>query len=258
LSLLNNLMNETSLAAMAIERGARVLDVGSGLGQLTCAAARIVGRNGVVIGIERDDRQLEVARQKACDAKLEANVKFRHGDAMDLPLADNEWGSFDIVHARFLLEHVPDPRAVLSAMVRAARPGGRIILEDDDHDVLRLWPEPPGVYALWRAYIDSFVTLGNDPYVGRRLVSLLHEAGAEPLGNTWNFFGSCAGEETFPSFVENFIGVVAGARETVLDSTSLTPEAFDAAITAMRRWGERPDAAFWYCTFWAQGRRRET
>ena len=58
--------------------------------------------------------------------------------------ADDEWGTFDVAHTRFVLEHVPDPLRVVKTMVRAVQPGGRIVLADDDHDVLRLWPEPPG------------------------------------------------------------------------------------------------------------------
>ena len=56
----------------------------------------------------------------------------------------------------------------------------RIILADDDHDVLRLWPEPPGLTDVWRAYQRSYDRHGNDPIVGRRLVQLLHQAGAQP------------------------------------------------------------------------------
>ena len=37
-----------------------------------------------------------------------------------------------------------DPLAVVRQMVRAVKPGGRVVLADDDHDLLRLWPEPPG------------------------------------------------------------------------------------------------------------------
>ena len=174
---------------------------------------------------------------------------------MDFPLKDDEWGTFDVVHARFLLEHVPDPQAVVNSMVRAARPGGKIVLEDDDHELLRLWPEPDGVYDVWRAYIESYKKLGNDPYIGRRLVSLLHDAGAESIRNDWIFFGSCSGQESFQGFVENFAGVIGGARQRVIDLTDLTGEMYDSAIAAFETWGERPDAALWYCTFWAQGQR---
>jgi ubiquinone/menaquinone biosynthesis C-methylase UbiE len=253
LSRLNDLMNHSSLAAMKLAGGEKILDVGSGLAQLSLAMARAAGARGSVVGVERDLTQLAEAKANIARARFTRRVELRHGDAFDLPLRDDEWGTFDVVHTRFLLEHVPDPQAVVNGMVRAARVGGRIILEDDDHDVLRLYPEPRGAYAVWNAYIETYHQLKNDPYVGRRLVTLLHAAGARPVANRWNFFGSCAGEATFDTFVENFLGVLAGARETMLELTPLRPAAFDDAVAAIEAWGRLPDAALWYCTFWAEG-----
>lgn len=255
LSVLNRLLNEASLRQMRVRSGERILDVGSGLGQLTRALARAAGPEGSVIGVERDPEQMDEARRQAT-ADGEGNlVEFRVGDAVDLPLGDDEWGTFDLVHARFLLEHVPDPMAVLRAMVRAARPGGRIVLEDDDHDVLRFFPELPETRRLWEAYFRTYARFGRDPYVGRRLVSMLHEAGASPCGNTWLFFGSCAGSPDFGAMVANFVGVLAGAREAVLAGGELTESEIDAGIAALESWRERPDAALWYATCWAEARR---
>jgi hypothetical protein len=55
---------------------------------------------------------------------------------------------------------------------------------------------------LWQAYQRSYDYLGNDPIIGRRLMALLRDAGAEPVRNTFVFFGSCAGEAHFPLYVE--------------------------------------------------------
>ena len=73
-------------------------------------------------------------------------------------------------------------------------------MEDDDHDVIRLWPENAGFGELWQAYMAVYTRMGCDPIVGRRLVELLHAAGAAPCRNTWVFFGSCAGEQGFRCF----------------------------------------------------------
>lgn len=254
LSLLNQLLNAASLQALALSGGERVLDVGSGLGQLTRAMARVAGQT--VVGIERSAEQLAEARRQAALAGEESLVEFRQGNAYHFPLGDDEWGSFDVAHTRFLLEHVPEPLPVVAAMVRAVRPGGRIVLEDDDHEILRLWPQPAGFAELWRAYMRTFEQLGNDPSIGRRLIWLLTQAGAEPVRNTWIFFGSCAGAEHFPHYVANLIGVIAGARAAVVEMGLLEAEAFDAGVDALRAWGRRGDAAIWYAMAWAEGRRR--
>ena len=86
-------------------------------------------------------------------------------------------GQFDVARARFVLEHIPTPLQVVRNMARAVRPGGRVILSDDDYDGLRLWPEPPGFSLVWNAYQRTYDRHGNDPIVGRRLVQLLHQAG---------------------------------------------------------------------------------
>ncbi len=257
LSLLNDLLNDASLNAMNIRPGENILDVGSGLGQLARAMAEATAPGGRVLGIERDPAQIAEAKRQAGEAGVKDRVEFRDGDATALPLTDEEWGSFDLVHSRFLLEHVSEPQAVVTAMVRALRPGGRIILEDDDHDVLRLWPEPDGIYRLWRAYVEVYLKLKNDPFVGRKLVALIRDAGAEPVRNEWLFFGSCSGHPAFSAFVENFAGVLGGARSAVLDTSGIEAGEFDRAIEGFKVWGRRSDAALWYGTFWAEGRRPE-
>jgi len=248
LALLNDFLNERCLTEMHLEVGERVLDVGSGLGQFTRAMARKTQVSAV--GVERDARQLARAAELAREAGESDLVEFREGLASNPPVPS---GQFDVAHARFVLEHVSRPLDVVSAMARAVRPGGRVILADDDHAVLRLHPQPPAMREAWDAYIRSYERLGNDPYVGSRLVELLHRAGLAPTRSTWIFFGACAGEPAFPLLVENFAGILEGARETIMKFDLLAPSAFDAAISELRRWGERPDAALWYAVSWAEG-----
>jgi len=257
LSRLNDLLNEASLREICLRGGEKIVDVGCGLAQFTRAMARAAGPGACVIGIERDYDQLEQARRLRAAEGEKESIELRQGDALALPLGDHEWGTFDVAHTRFLLEHVPEPLAVVRQMVAAVRPGGRIVLADDDHDVLRLWPEPPGLMALWQAYIRSYDRLGNDPYVGRRLVSLLHAAGAKPVRNTWIFFGSCAGSPVFPTIVENLEKILVGARPLIVATAHLDEALFDRTILALREWGTLPGAAFWFATCWAEGRRPE-
>ena len=155
---------------------------------------------------------------------------------MNLPLADDEWGTFDVVHARFLLEHVTDPLAVVRSMVRAARPGGRIVLEDDDHDTLRLWPEAPDFMHLWQAYFETYARQGKEPYVGRHLISLLHEAGAKPRQNRCPFFGTCAGNPNFEAMAANFIGIIEGARKEIVSFGLSDDRRLDEGFEALRTW----------------------
>lgn len=250
LTRLNTLMNEESLRELAPRPGERILDAGAGLGQFSRAMARLTGTP--VVGVERSEEQIREAYAQARTDDETHLLDLRQGDVFSLPLADEEWGAFDVAHARFLLEHVPDPLAAVQGMVAAVRPGGRVVLEDDDHGVLRMWPEPPGLETVWQAYMRGYDRLGNDPIVGRRLVQLLAEAGARPRRNTWIFFGACAGQPYFADYVATIAGIIRGATDLIL-ATGVTREQLDDALAELARWAERPDAAMWFATSWAEG-----
>ena len=252
LDALNTLINDSSLRVMVLEGTERVLDVGSGLGQLTRAIAR---RAGTVIGIERDPQQIAACNALAAAEGEQGLVEIRQGDVNAFPLQDDEWGSFDVAHSRFLLEHVSNPSDVVSQMVRAVRPGGRIILEDDDHDLLRLWPEPDGLMAVWKAYCNSYTVVGNDPLIGRKLGSLLHHSGAHIRRATWLFFGASAGESEFVLYVDNLAVILEGARGLMVRNRLIKDSEFEKGLTSLRQWRSRPDAVFWYARAWVEGER---
>ena len=246
------LLNNASLREMRLRGDERVIDFASGLGQFARAMAHAVPR-GRVVGIERDENQLAQSKKLAESDRVK--VEFRRGDVLALELPHEEWGTYDVAHARFILEHVREPLKVVQAMVKAVKPGGRIILADDDHDVMRLWPEPPGFNDLWRAYMRTYERIGNDPFVGRRLVELLHQAGAEPRRNNWIFFGGCAGMESFEVLTANMISIVRGARDAILGMSLFDRNAFDRVVREYETWSKRPDAAMWFAVAWAEGAR---
>lgn len=253
LSALNDVINHRCLRALNLTGSLRILDVGSGLGQFSRLMASASGSR--VLGIERDAAQRARAEELALEAGDAARVEFRAGDALNLPLTPKEHASFDLAHTRFLLEHVPDPQAVVTQMVGALRPGGRLILADDDHAVLRLWPEPAGVMEVWTAYLRTYACIGCDPFIGRRLVELIANAGAHPVRNDWIFFGACAGDPVFPALTENMARILQGAKVHMAALSLLQPTQVDDACAALRQWATRPDAALWYSICLAEGRR---
>ena len=108
--------NSAAYLVPALERGQRVLDVGCGPGTITVdLAARVAP--GEVVGLDASAAVLELARAAADEAGV-ANVSFRTGDATALPFED---GSFDVVHAHQVLQHLSDPVAALREMRRVTR-----------------------------------------------------------------------------------------------------------------------------------------
>jgi ubiquinone/menaquinone biosynthesis C-methylase UbiE len=249
LGLMNDVLNEKCIAELALRGGEKILDVGCGLGRFAVAMARAGGAKTRVVGIERDERQLAAAQI----GSLRNQVELRRGDAYDLPLRADEWGTFDVVWSRFLLEHVGDPQRVVDSMVRALAPGGRIVLCDDDHDLLRLDPPAPKFIAVWNAYQRTYVEHGNDPLIGRRLPRLIHAAGAQLVRNTWIFFGSCAGRGDWRTVIDNCRGILTLGRDEI--TRHIGAREFDAGIAEFDAWSMLPDASYWLPLAWAEGRR---
>ena len=256
LSRMQELLNAAELAQLELGGVRRLVDFGSGLGQMTRAFARTLGAGARVVGIERDERQLATARVLAEAAGEAALAELRGGDAEAPPLAAEEQASFDLAHARFLLEHVPDPLAVVRAMVAAVRPGGRVVLVDDDHELLRLWPASPPLEEVWRLYWESYRDRGTDPLVGRRLAELLLAAGAEPCRATTIFFGATRGSERFDLVVENLRGVLDGAAAELASSGRVPREQMNDALRALETWRQGAHATIWYSIPLVEGRRR--
>lgn len=253
LSKLNDILNQRCIEALNLKGGEKILDVGSGLGQFSLAMAKQVGPEGQVIGIERDHAQITSAKALAKQNPQIQNLEFRSGNAYDLPLSNSEVASFDVVHTRFLLEHLASPQQAVAEMIKATKVGGRIILSDDDHATYRPTPEPLGFALIWNAYCRSYERLGNDPYIGRRLVTLLHQSGINKIKNNNVFFGGCQGDGTFSLVADNLIGILEGAKTLIIQEQLLNEDSFDVAIDSLHQWKTLPDAALFYSIDWAEG-----
>ena len=254
LALMNELINARCVAELELGEERLVLDVGCGTGQFTTLMAEKLAPTACVIAVERDPAQIETALRLVPRVEDEkCQIDYRRGDVPALPLSQHEHGAVDLAHARFLLEHVADPASVTAAMVDTLRPGGRIVLADDDHYLMRFWPEPAGVMAAWQAYYRTYLDLGADPFVGRKLVSLIHQAGARPRRNTQLFYGACYGSEEFAGIVDNIIGVMYGASAAVVTAGHMAAQDYSDALEALRRFATTPGSAVWYGINWAEG-----
>jgi len=248
---LNAILNDACLERVRPEYGSKILDVGSGLGQFTRMLAR--SAEGSALGVEQSEEQLNLAVELAREDKDEERTAFRLGDATNLPLKPDERGTFDIAHARFILEHVSESLRVVHQMVGAVKTGGRIILMDDDHDLLRFYPEPPQVMNIWAAYIESYRKLSNDPFIGRKLPELIHKAGALPVRADLVFFGACKGQETFDPLCDNWEGLMNGALATMLEHDVISKESFENGMQEFRAWRETPYANMVFGSPWCEG-----
>ena len=107
------------IAQHASLEGAAVLDVGCGGGILAAAMAR---RGAKVTGIDLSEKALKVAQLHLLESRLD--VEYRSVSAEDYAAAHA--GKFDVVTCMELLEHVPEPGAMVAACARLVRPGGQV------------------------------------------------------------------------------------------------------------------------------------
>ena len=122
--------------------GLSLLDVGSGPGTITVDLAERVAP-GPVTAMEATEAALAVTRAEF-DRRGCTSARLVTGDIHNLPFPS---GSFNVVHAHQVLQHVADPVAALREMVRVCRPGGVVAVRDGDLQRLHLVPGPSPVWT---------------------------------------------------------------------------------------------------------------
>jgi SAM-dependent methyltransferase len=161
----------TLLESAGLREGISCLDVGCGTGAVALNMAEIVGPSGRVLGIDRDERCLALARLEAQRRSLTA--EFRCG------LADEfqESPSFDLVFGRFVLTHLRDPEKAVQRMVEASRPGAVVVAEDIQFTGHFCFPACPAFDRYMSLYQEVVRHNGGDPNIGPRLLDLFLDAG---------------------------------------------------------------------------------
>ncbi len=234
-------MSQRRLTALGLKTGWRCLEVGGGGGSVARSLCRHVGATGQVTVTDIDTRFL-----KEID---EPNVDVRRHDITveELPAAQ-----FDLVHARWLLHHLPRPDQAIARMVSALRPGGWLLLEEVDFF--------PVHTSTSRLYVDFMVALtgtvvaasGRDCFWARALPALVAEQGLVEVGGEGDLpllQGGSPLAEFFQLSGEQM-------RDKVMASGALSPEQWKAAMALLddRKfwafagagiavWGRRPDDA---------------
>jgi SAM-dependent methyltransferase len=169
---------ELLLQRGGIGQGMRVLDLGTGPGDVAFQLAGLVGPEGSVVGVDQDGAQLAEAERRLADRGLQ-NVQFCQGDVRTY----NHDQPFDAVVCRLLLFHLPDAVDVIAHHVDALPTGGIFVAVDYDFGGFRTLPPVELVSQVRRWLEAGFVYRGADPFVGMRLPVLLEQAGLRDIGS---------------------------------------------------------------------------
>jgi SAM-dependent methyltransferase len=156
-----------------IGSGHRVLDLGSGMGDVAMLAATMVGPLGEVVGIERDANSIARARARIAAAGL-CNVSFIRGDVGEI--ASDQL--FDAAVGRLILQFLPDPIGVLRSVYRLVRPGGVLAFQEP---LLASLSALSARLPLWsqvhRVIRETFLRSGVNPETGLTLHRIFQDVG---------------------------------------------------------------------------------
>lgn len=161
------------LRAARISKGMRVLDLGSGVGDVSFLVARIVGPNGEVVGIERDRQCVAAAWERARDAQV-GTVQFLHESIESASFSR----PFDAVVGRLVLLFQPDPAATLRRAASFVRRRGRVAFHEFDATLAGTsWPPVPLFQLTCERLRETFRRSGASVDMGMRLHRTFLDAG---------------------------------------------------------------------------------
>ena len=221
------------LDRVGVAHGARVLDVGCGpLGALDILSAR-VGPAGKVIGLDNEPRMLAYAEQTISEREL-ANVELVQGDATHSGLPDD---SFDGVHERLVLINHPSPQDIIREIVRVTRPGGWVAVQEVDMYPWICEPAHPAWNELLEALRRGWSANGQDPFIGRRLPTLLRQAGLTDVDGDAHAYRWHPGHP-YQTLLLTFIGIY---RHRLLEAQLLDEERLDRLTDELRKHLNSPD-----------------
>ncbi|WP_283136117.1 methyltransferase domain-containing protein [Rhizohabitans arisaemae] len=161
--------------------GMTLLDVGCGPGTITADLAAAVAP-GAVTAVDSDGGIVAQAARSAAPT-----VTWQVGDVHHLPYPD---GTFDVVHAHQVLQHLADPVDALTAMRRLSAPGGLVAARDADYAAFVWHPHVPALDDWLALYRRVTRANGGEPDAGRRLLSWARQAGFGDVtagSSTWCF-----------------------------------------------------------------------
>ncbi len=159
-----------------IRPGAVVADVGCGPAAVSVVIAELIGPDGHVIGVEREESARAEARRVIAAAGA-GNVELLAGTATDTGIPA---GSVDVAMMRHVLAHnAPAEQAIVDHLAELVRPGGSVYLVDADATAFRVLGADPDVEDLAERYLELHRRRGNDLQTGLRLGQLLARAGLD-------------------------------------------------------------------------------
>jgi ubiquinone/menaquinone biosynthesis C-methylase UbiE len=220
-----------------LRAGMQVIDCGCGPGTITLGLASLV-MPGTVTGVDTESSQVSTAYENASLQKI-TNIKFLVGNVYELPCAKN---SFDAAFSHAMLEHLQEPLKALRELFRVLKPGGILGVRSPDWGGFLVAPSNPELDEAISYYKRLQQHNGGDPYVGRKLKSLLRQSGFIEIKTSASY--ECYQN---PTLIAEYLAMRIEGSETTdkaVEKGWTNPEAIEVMSKALRDWSNHPDALF--------------
>jgi ubiquinone/menaquinone biosynthesis C-methylase UbiE len=153
----------------------KILDVGCG----SCVIAEALAKSfpkADVNAISNNRPHIEKAKELMANYD---NLNVEFADAYDLSYPDN---TFDFVFSRFVFEYLKTPQQALREMIRVCKPGGKVMVQDLDMQLITHYPEDSDLQNKISEVLAFLKNQsGFDPFVGRKLYNLFYHAGLKQI-----------------------------------------------------------------------------
>lgn len=206
-----------------------MLDVGCGVGTITADVASAV-TPGCVLGIDRDESLIEIARSR--QPTLD-NLSFHKADVLALDIEN----VFNVATAARTLQWVSDPGAALRRMRAAVRPGGLVVVLDYNHESSSWYPEPPRRFReFYRAFLDWRASRGWDNWMADHLPALFESAALSAITSEPQHEIAKRGDADFEAQLDIWPKVIESLGPQVAAHAAISPSELVLARTEYRHW----------------------
>jgi ubiquinone/menaquinone biosynthesis C-methylase UbiE len=165
-------LTEDLFRRAGLRPGMQILDIGSGVGDVSLLAARITGSGGAVLGVEKAFSSVEIARRRAAELGLQ-NISFEECDLAEFATD----GMFDAIVGRFVLSYIPDRVRVLRRLAEYLRPGGIVAFQEIDMRQIAQTPPSELFLQVRHWLLEGFAASGTELDMGTRLYATFLQAG---------------------------------------------------------------------------------
>ena len=218
------------ILAGLLRPGLSVLDVGCGVGAITVGIAKAVAPGGCVLGIDRDESLLAIAREASADIP---NLTLVCGDATELDRNQQ----FDIVTAARTLQWIALPERAVRSMARATKPGGLVVVLDYSHAQNTWEPEPPREFQTFYQAFHAWRAANQwDNEMADHLPVLFQDAGLIDVEIHVQDEIACRGEADFDSRAALWVDVIDNVGERIAAAGFCSSALRQEARTSYAAW----------------------